>query len=50
MTLKKIMLSLLFFAAVPPASAGEMDTLLDRLVEKNIIGSSGFAVHDLGLF
>lgn len=37
MKLKKILLALLFLAAALPARAGELDILLDRLVEKNVI-------------
>ena len=37
MKLKNILLALLFLAAAMPARAGELDILLDRLVEKNVI-------------
>ena len=38
MNLTKLMLALLFLSAAVPARAGELDLLLDRLVEKNVIG------------
>ncbi|MDD5209964.1 MAG: putative porin [Elusimicrobiales bacterium] len=37
MKLKKNLLALLFLAAALPASAGELDILLDRLVAKNVL-------------
>lgn len=37
MKLKKTLLALLFLAAALPARAGELDLLLDRLVEKNVL-------------
>ena len=37
MNLTKLMLALLFLSAAVPARAGELDLLLDRLVEKNVI-------------
>ena len=37
MKIKKILLTMLFLAAAVPARAGELDMLLDRLVEKNVI-------------
>ena len=37
MKLKKTLFALLFLAAAVPARAGELDMLLDRLVEKNVI-------------
>jgi len=37
MKLKNTLLALLFLAAAMPARAGELDILLDRLVEKNVI-------------
>ena len=37
MKLKKTLLALLFLAAAVPARAGELDLLLDRLVDKNVL-------------
>lgn len=37
MKLAKLMLAVLFLSAAMPARAGELDLLLDRLVEKNVI-------------
>jgi len=37
MKLTKLMLAVMFLAAAAPARAGELDLLLDRLVEKNVI-------------
>ena len=37
MKLKKTLLAILFIAAAVPARAGELDLLLDRLVDKNVL-------------
>lgn len=37
MKIKNLMLATLFLAAAPAARAGELDLLLDRLVEKNVL-------------